>query len=400
MFGLGIRYLVGWAMAAADGANKKRAEWPPHPDRVFMALAAAWFETGQDTAEGEALRWIEGLEKLPDIAAPEASFREVVTCYVPVNDSELAGERKRKTVFADPKPSLQSLKKAGLTVAVEFRQKKERSFPIAIPHVSEPREIPKVHLVWKDNVPEKHRGPLAALCRKVISIGHSASLVQMWLDDSPPAPTLVAREGVTRHRLRVFGPRRLDDHLAEKCDRSKHIAIADALWAREQISSGSQKNRLKKEREGKLKGIVEQLRPNPWGYAGYDVPMSEPVEHTASSHFDPRLLVLTLSGKRLSLPSTLRLTETLRGALMVGTPQPVPEWLSGHTPAGSPSEKPHLAFLPLPFVGREHADGRLMGVALVLPRTATPAEAERVMVWLRNENGSVRRHRLLDGRGV
>jgi len=48
MFGFGIRYLMGWAMAAADGAKKERAEWPPHPDRIFMALAAAWFETGQD----------------------------------------------------------------------------------------------------------------------------------------------------------------------------------------------------------------------------------------------------------------------------------------------------------------------------------------------------------------
>ena len=29
MFGLGIYYLNGWAMAAADGAKKQRAEWPP-----------------------------------------------------------------------------------------------------------------------------------------------------------------------------------------------------------------------------------------------------------------------------------------------------------------------------------------------------------------------------------
>ena len=54
MFAFGIRYLNGWAMAAADGARKVQAEWPPHPDRVFMALAAAWFETGEDPEEGEA----------------------------------------------------------------------------------------------------------------------------------------------------------------------------------------------------------------------------------------------------------------------------------------------------------------------------------------------------------
>jgi len=74
MLALGIHYLNGWAMAAADGANKEIAEWPPHPDRVFMALAAAWFETGEDGAEGEALRWIEALDP-PHIAASEAASR-------------------------------------------------------------------------------------------------------------------------------------------------------------------------------------------------------------------------------------------------------------------------------------------------------------------------------------
>ena len=53
VFVSGIRYLMGWAMAAADGAKKQLAEWPPHPDRVFMALAAAWFETGREEPEGK-----------------------------------------------------------------------------------------------------------------------------------------------------------------------------------------------------------------------------------------------------------------------------------------------------------------------------------------------------------
>ena len=58
-------YLTGYAVAT-DPSTRDRAEWPPHPARVFMALAAAWFETeppGADdenrdewTAEGAALR--------------------------------------------------------------------------------------------------------------------------------------------------------------------------------------------------------------------------------------------------------------------------------------------------------------------------------------------------------
>lgn len=92
MFALGICYLMGWAMAAADGPAKQRAEWPPHPDRVFMALSAAWFETGQDEAEGQSLHWLEGL-KPPQIAASEATHRMVVTSFVPINDNSTPIEK-------------------------------------------------------------------------------------------------------------------------------------------------------------------------------------------------------------------------------------------------------------------------------------------------------------------
>ena len=50
MFAIAADYLMGWAMASADGSRKQAAEWPPHPDRLYMALAAAWFETGCDPA--------------------------------------------------------------------------------------------------------------------------------------------------------------------------------------------------------------------------------------------------------------------------------------------------------------------------------------------------------------
>lgn len=390
MFGLGIHYLNGWAMAAADGAKKKRAEWPPHPNRIFMALAAAWFETGQDAAEGETLRWLERLGP-PGIAASEAEFRDVVTSHVPANDSELAGSKKRKDVLADPRPSRKDLKKAGLTVAAEFRPRQERPFPVAIPHE------PVVHLIWDQDVPEIHREPLADLCSKVVSIGHSASLVQMWLTDSPPAPTLVVCGGVTRHRLRVFGPGRLD-YLTRTCGREPHIALVDDLWTQEQVANGTQRNKLKKKRETYLYGIVERLRPEPGHYEGYGEPPAEPAKEVRGSIFDPRLVVLSLSGKRLSLPATLRLTEALRGALMTHTPQPVPEWLSGHAPNGGRSEKPHLALVPLAFVGREHADGRLMGIALALPREIAPDKVARLLEpWLRDGYGLPRRHRLFDG---
>jgi CRISPR-associated protein Csb2 len=54
MIAVGIRYLTGWSMAT-DSADRQRAEWPPHPDRVFMALAAAHFETDGEDNERAAL---------------------------------------------------------------------------------------------------------------------------------------------------------------------------------------------------------------------------------------------------------------------------------------------------------------------------------------------------------
>ena len=166
MFALGLRYLNGWSMAAADGALKSQAEWPPHPDRVFLALAAAWFETGEDAAEGEVLRWLEGLPP-PAIAASDASRRTPVASYVPVNDD---GHK-----VGSPKTAVAKLKKEGLAYLPEHRPRQPRGFPVAVPH------DPTVRLVWQGNLHVRHDA-LAILAAKVTHVGHSASLVQAWVE--------------------------------------------------------------------------------------------------------------------------------------------------------------------------------------------------------------------------
>src|SRR5688500_1173790 len=85
MFALGIRYLTGYAVAT-DVSSREAAEWPPHPGRVFMAMAAAMFETGEDAEERSALEWLEQ-QPAPTMKCSDADRRAVVTCYVPVNDS-------------------------------------------------------------------------------------------------------------------------------------------------------------------------------------------------------------------------------------------------------------------------------------------------------------------------
>lgn len=121
---------------------------------------------------------------------------------------------------------------------------------------------------------------------------------------------------------------------------------------------------------------------------------------TPRSVFDPHIIVLGVTGGRVTLPATLKLTSALRGLLMNLCPeQPPPEWFSGHLSNGAPTAAPHLALAPLPFVGSQHADGRIMGLALVLPAGLDPREAGRCLEPLLRDpaTGLPREHRLFGG---
>lgn len=393
MFGLGIRYLNGWAMAAADGARKEQAEWPPHPDRIFMALAAAFFETGEDAEEGRALRWLETLPP-PAIAASGYATRTAVVSYVPVNDSRV-GRRVPKG------GELRKLRDAGLGVLPEHRSRQARGFPIAIPH------DPEVYLVWQEGELERHRAGLERLAAKMTYVGHSASFVQAWVtEDSDIVPTWEPTEGVAVHRLRVFSSGRLAD-LTQAYNRAQVVEHAE-LKARSDALKGTRDRRMREEKKRLDSVIAERfgthtpvsLRPVPTRWQGYGKPTKPDSPGPPGSVFDPNMVVLAIGGRRVPLPTTLKLTQALRGVLMGCCPeQPPPEWFSGHKASGSPTNRPHMALLPLPFVGDRYADGRVMGLALALPRTLNPEEARRCLetFLLSVDTGLPREHRLFDG---
>lgn len=332
-FSIAVRYLNGWAMATHP-TDRERAEWPPHPDRLFMALVAA---AAEDFGFDDALRYIER-QPPPGIAASEAEQRDVVTSYVPVNDPEITRKKKPEspnTRYASIQ-TLEKAKEAGLALLPEHRGRQPRTFPVAIPRDS------TAHFVYEldDSLAPTLREKLAALCARVTRVGHSASLVQCWLDFDPPPANLVPSDAAAPHRLRVPTVGRLE-----------HLRGLYEL--NQQQGTG--------------------LRPTPGVWAGYAP--SRPTRvgaEIARSVFDPAFLLLRpLEGERRRPPlvSTLRLTEALRGLLMNGTLRDVlPEALSGHAADGSRLDRPHLAIAPLPFVGFDHADGRIMGMALILPR--------------------------------
>ena len=140
--------------------------------------------------------------------------------------------------------------------------------------------------------------------------------------------------------------------------------------------------------------------PSPGKWQGYGRPRQSEPDSVPRSVFDPRIVVIGISGIRPALPATLKLTAALRGLLMRKCQeQPPPEWLSGHRPDGEPASAPHLALAPLPFVGSPHADGRILAVALVLPGGLTREEAGRCLEPVLRDPGTglPREQRLFDG---
>src|SRR5262245_24915685 len=91
MFAIGLDLLMRRAILSRWDSreslgNSREPEWPPHPDRVFMALIAAWGEAGEDADQRDALQSLENLDA-PSLAVPlTVSNRSAITSYVPVND--------------------------------------------------------------------------------------------------------------------------------------------------------------------------------------------------------------------------------------------------------------------------------------------------------------------------
>jgi CRISPR-associated protein Csb2 len=320
MLALRLDYLTGRSYAT-EYNDRARAEWPPHPSRVFSALVAAWADD-EDPTERAALEWLEAAGA-PAIAASPATARSIVPHFVPVNDAKLqTGKGELKSA-------------RGLLPAERVRQ--PRFFPSVTP------ADPTVHVVWSADPPPSVRAALDTLSRRVVRVGHSASLVRCRVVDDPPTADWVPDPDADMV-LRVPGPGQLGALAAEF---ARHRA--------------------------------EEPRVLPTRFQRYRAGAREQLAEIPGGVFAPRdwIVFRRVSGPRLPVTRAVDVTAALRGALLKHATA-YPEALTGHADAGGPSEQPHVALLALPFVGREHADGAILGVSVVLPRGLDPAQRRAV----------------------
>jgi len=321
VFALRVTYLMGRVYSAVfdDGDAKAEPEWPPHPSRLFSALTAAWGDSGGEDELRSALEWLEQ-QGAPRILAGEHTPRKLVQAFVPVNDSE---------TLPDSRP------------------RKGRVFPSATLMDSD------LYFVWDAVPPPKVLTGLDQILQRTSSLGHSSSLVSVEIADSIGGEHLTewmpsAQEG---NRMRVPYPGRLQELVA------RHRRFEE---------SGS-----------------KFYRPSAGSSTLYS-PKKSPGRVLGKSMFDRMIVLRRDVGPRASLRSALSITTVLRGAILAHAPQPVPEYLSGHGPESTPdrpvrSERPHIAVVPLPFVGAPYATGDVIGAAILLPNSLT--REERDVCW-------------------
>ena len=334
MLALAWEYLAGRAVAKSVTSTDE-PEWPPHPDRVFQALVAAWGEHGCDEAERDALEWLESAG-VPALAVPleHDTVGEVrgdvlrgaaPTVFVPTNDVRGGrGEYSDKAVGLIP----------------YHRKKAGRTFPSVVvgPRVCALR--------WDAANPGVHVASIERLASRVSYLGHSRSLVRMWVTQAPPATTWFPVPSGTPRTASLRVP-----------TKGRLSVLIDAYA-----------------------GGGQGWRRPPWatdhGYILADA-RSDPRRASFSSD----LVILAARGMtRLGLSQTLLVTGALRGALIkCATDARVRELVSGHDLDGAPLDRSHVAYLPLAFVDRRHADGHLLGVALALPRDISPSDEQSIL---------------------
>ena len=366
-FGIEVNFLTGRYVATCY-SDRQQGEWPPHPVRLFSALVAAWADADSpDSAERRALEWLES-RGAPAIAASAAVPRTVASHFVPVNDEAIIASawhsKKAKRIYAltdqpeaelraapdgagrsvlrlqqriakerDVQKQVSEVGKTSIDSAEKMlpdrRSKQERHFPSVRP------DEPRATFLWDGDAPEAVRSALDGLLERVTRLGHSSTLVACRVAPDPPDAS----------------------HVPDSTGDSLRAVRSGQLAELERLHADHQGNRP---------------RVLPFTAVSYRaVADSTCDEDILQANTTGDWIIFEFAHDSRAFPATraVDVAKAMRGAVLRHAEEPISAQLSGHDQAGNPVRSPHLAFLPLPYVGYEHADGRLLGIALSTPHS-------------------------------
>lgn len=324
--------LLNGTYDAAKVDDRERAEWPPHPARLFCALVAA----ARTEPERAALAWLETCPPPLIIAAGAAGESRRVS-YVVTNSLDKEGG---------------NLTHLGRTNGLWART---RALPTS----------PRVTVTFDGDAGAEVVAALDETARRVPYLGRSTGIALV---------AAAATNGVL-----AVGPD-VGRVLFEPCDPLE------------------QETSLRVPYPGFLAELDVQFaadRPA-WEaslYQGYrrrrgDTERVHGPEHELVASVYTELLPFRFSGLAPQVDLAVRFTESLRSAVLSAAGRSAPQALHGHGADG----RPHVAFLALPNVGNDHADGHLLGLAVAVPDlpVAERDAVVRAVLGLRGEDGLAR----------
>ncbi|MEV5082755.1 type I-U CRISPR-associated protein Csb2 [Streptomyces sp. NPDC056159] len=329
----------------ASGPQPGRAEWPPHPARLFCALVSV--ADLDDPVEEAALRWLES-QPAPLIRVP-AQTTEAVTArhaWVPTN-----------AVAREPGHAVLPGRTNGGS---------QKSWPQRV------LRHPEVAFVWEVEPPQSVRTVLEAIAARVPYFGRATGHALLSAQTAPAR----ADDGEQGTDIAEWQPLQPDDPVqAASTLRVPYPGYLQRLRAAfdAQQPAWQQAQSLRY----RLRGA------EPPAEAGPD---QGPYRDLVTFAFSPGIAV--------DPGYTLAVTAALRAAVMSRLEK------AGHDVRAMPQVHGHkdkndqgrlCAYLGLPFVGHTHADGMLRGVAVALPHDLPTRHRRALLGVLLHFDGGLRK---------
>lgn len=228
--------------------------------------------------------------------------------------------RTAPNVFVPPNdPKASKAMKTYLRVLPQNRPRQPRLFPVARP------DEPNVELIWSAVPDPGTLDALNALASCVGYVGHSASLTRCRFLTGKPK-TSARKQVPARRRVYTGRLRELEEAHRARPDRPAIRPGASALPIHPKLPEPS------------FEWLVLEA-------IGGEI---------------PDIRVSGLVGRLLR-------QALMAGYRRAGSGNDIPEVVSGHAHDGTPTRLPHLSIVPMAFVGSRHANGHVLGFAVIPP---------------------------------